>query len=733
MTTTRLGPGPGPTTSSPQQPSDADLYDQLRAAGKTHKEAVDSVEARRAAPAASGLRRLGAGGGRAADPAAGFHDDKPASALVGAAQGATFGFADEILAGVDALQPGKTYGQSLEEVREKMNFAREANPKTALAGELVGGIAAPGVAGAATAAKAATAGGRLLRTVGAGAAVGGLAGAGNADGDLADRAKGAAVGAGAGAVTAGVLGAAIPVVAGAGRKLVDAIPGLRPATSVPVPGSAVAAMSMGGAPREGLEALQKTLFRSTEERADDKILEAMTRDNLSVPDLKTKVAERAATPKPEILPDLAGQNTRRLARAVRSSPGEGGARLDAALADRAAGAEERIVKDLLDASGAGERTNVFSTFDDLAAQRRANAKPLYEKAYQTADGAPRLIEDPEVISTLAKSERFAKAHEIGRRIAAEEGIDLPPLFKTEVIGGVETKSLVPQPVQAIDYVKRGLDDLIEGQSRAGSMARNEARVLRDKLSSMLEKVDAEVPEYKAARAQFAGDSELMEALEQGRAHFKAHPQEAERALGELSDAGKEMYRKGAMEAFLDRIESVAPGNDVSRRVAEKTLDKKRLRLLFADDASFDRFTSLLAREAQMHATRGFIGGNSQTADKIFEMADLVGVPIDVLMSGGKGQVGKVVDWAVNSGVGRAARGLHERSADAISRRLVKGTGGPQELDELVTGLEAALESRGVRRLRHGAVKVGGGATAGAAAGEKQKPGPRRIRRPGGGS
>jgi hypothetical protein len=112
---------------------------------------------------------------------------------------------------------------------------------------------------------------------------------------------------------------------------------------------------------------------------------------------------------------------------------------------------------------------------------------------------------------------FQEAHEIGRRIAKLEGVDLPPLTKEMVkVDGKSLSEQVPQSVQAIDYMKRGLDDLIEGKMRSGAMARTEARLLRQKLNGVLEKVDAAVPEYAKARAQFSGDSKLMEAHDAGR-------------------------------------------------------------------------------------------------------------------------------------------------------------------------------------------------------------------------
>lgn len=127
------------------------------------------------------------------------------SALRGAAQGATLGFADEMAGGVEALwekakgspiEFAKLYEIARNQSRDNFKRAKDDNPKTYTAGELGGGVATalvPVGAGAMTAAKAAK----------LGLGVGGVAGLGNseaedAEGMLRDTAVGAGMGAAAG-------------------------------------------------------------------------------------------------------------------------------------------------------------------------------------------------------------------------------------------------------------------------------------------------------------------------------------------------------------------------------------------------------------------------------------------------------------------------------------------------------------------------------------------------------
>lgn len=143
----------------------------------------------------------------------------------GAAQTATFGFADEIAGAFGSIVGPKTYSQVRDESRANFKAAEEANPIASIAGSLAGGIIpVPGIAGAGLAraamsvaktgsnvAKAAklaqtamqsqTVGAAILR----GAAMGGLAGAGAAeDGVLSGALSGAAIGGALGGVISGV-------------------------------------------------------------------------------------------------------------------------------------------------------------------------------------------------------------------------------------------------------------------------------------------------------------------------------------------------------------------------------------------------------------------------------------------------------------------------------------------------------------------------------------------------
>ena len=130
-----------------------------------------------------------------------------ASAGIGAVQGATFNFGDELYGAGAALIPG---GQNYEQARDAFRSAYErANPNYRLAGELVGAVAVPAFGAAGAIARGGTALAKAGRAAAVGAAQGGLAGVGAGDGGVADRALSGATGAATGAALGGGLQATL--------------------------------------------------------------------------------------------------------------------------------------------------------------------------------------------------------------------------------------------------------------------------------------------------------------------------------------------------------------------------------------------------------------------------------------------------------------------------------------------------------------------------------------------
>lgn len=132
---------------------------------------------------------------------------------LGFGQGATFGLADEAVAGLRAITSDRTYDEEIRNTRGQFDNARFSRPVTTAAGEVVGAVLAPGLGSAGAVGRGATVGRKMIAGAAAGAASGGLYGFGTGEGGLGPRANSAAQGAALGAV----VGGAIPAV-GAGLR-----------------------------------------------------------------------------------------------------------------------------------------------------------------------------------------------------------------------------------------------------------------------------------------------------------------------------------------------------------------------------------------------------------------------------------------------------------------------------------------------------------------------------------
>lgn len=168
-----------------------------------------------------------------------------------AASGATFNFGDEIEAYVRSLG-GADRKQALAQIRDEMDAFAEANPGTALAAELAGALAVPGMAGARVAGAVArrgvtSLGGRALTMAGIGGVEGAASGAGKAEsekGDLAEHTLGSGL-------MGSAVGGALPVIGAAAKPVLQAIGSKLPVIAPRVANSRANQQIYSGLEQEG--------------------------------------------------------------------------------------------------------------------------------------------------------------------------------------------------------------------------------------------------------------------------------------------------------------------------------------------------------------------------------------------------------------------------------------------------------------------------------------------------
>lgn len=516
------------------------------------------------------------------------------------AQGLTFGFADEAAASLGAtgdLLRGNTnfaqnYDRRVAQHRADLHQAEKDHPAASFAMNVAGGIPWAYLTGGAGAPATGT---NILkdtawRAATSGAKAGAVAGAGAAEGGPLERAWGATKGAGAGFLTGAVLPTAMRTTTAIGQRLADSfadsqvgqwlgkLPGIRP------PGG---------------------------DRGVEKVAAAFEKDGLSPIQAAMRVDELSAGGKPAVLADAGRTATLRLGRDAINATPHGVADTVEQLASRADDAGPRVIEDLI--STTGMRGDAQQVATALMQQRAAAAAPLYERAY-IAGASP--VTDPVILGMLGLPE-FQQAVRAGYKLAAVEGVNLPAARDA-------SGKVVRMPnLQVLDYVKRGLDDLLYSGRRTGTIGKGMMRALETRKQEFLSRLDTLFPDYARARAAYAGDTAMIEAVDLGQRFISMTPREVDAALAQLTTPGeKQHFLLGAVDAIKQAINASSDGADVVRRVWGNTSKRQKLESLFPSKEAFQEFSTRLAAEKRMRMTYDATRGNSTTAQQQVGLADL---------------------------------------------------------------------------------------------------------------
>lgn len=527
--------------------------------------------------------------------------EKPVSLrqLAGAAmQGLTFGFGDELSAAAGAaagmanpFKPGSPfdYFKYRDQLRADQKAFEKDHPVAALGANIVGSLPTmliPGLNMARGAKLTETAG----RAVVSGVATGALAGAGAAEGGPVERGIGALKGAGAGFLVGGTIPTATRVGKAVAQRTADAfadsalgqwigkLPGVQP------PGG---------------------------NRGVEKVAQALQKDGLSPLQAAMRADELAVGGKPAVMADAGRTSTLRLGRDVINAGPAGTADVVEQLATRADEAGSRITNDLVATTGLrGDAQQVATA---LMQQRAAAAAPLYARAY-TAGARP--VNDPIILGMLRLPE-FQQAVRAGYKLAAVEGVNIPAVRDTQ------GRTVRVPTLQVLDYVKRGLDDILYSGKRTGTIGRGMLRALETRRQEFLSRLDQLYPDYAKARAVYAGDTRMLEAVEAGREFARMAPVDIRAELAQLSSpAEREHFLIGAVDSLKQAIGNSPDGSDVVRRVFGVREKRQILESLFPSKEAFRDFANRLTAEKRMRMTLDATRGNSTTAQQSVGLADL---------------------------------------------------------------------------------------------------------------
>jgi len=583
-------------------------------------------------------------------------------------QGVTLGASDELAGAAGVLynavkapfssetdfDPLGSYAQWRDRERDKIDATREQHPWLSALTEGVGSLAtipAGAISRVSSLGEIVKQGGKIGAGLGA-------AGGFNYGEGFGGSTVGAAIGSGIG----GLFGAALPVALQLAQKPFTAARNyLRPQNGI------------------GRELVARAM-------QEDRILPRMAGERLT---------NARSNGTPLALMDL-GDNLRGLTSALARKPGQSRTLIRETVLDRQAGQGERIrgaiSRDL------GPIVNPAEQSESLISQARSAARPLYEQAY--AEPGRTSPELEALLSTPAGRQAMAKA----RTIAANEGRDPNVLgFDLDDQGEVVLRNT--PGVQTLDYVKRGLDDIVEGYRDPVTRQLNldeSGRAISNLRQNYVSEVDRLYPEsYAKARQAYQGPAREREALDLGRKSLNASAEEIDRMVARLSDAERQQFALGHRWAMTEALERKGDAADKVLGLLGTERKRRSLGMVHSGNANLPRFMSTMGDEAAAAETYRAVNTGSQTAsrladDALVEDSSLLeDIASEAIRGGQNGWTGLVATGlnalrdANRFGAGASGNRAREEAAALLSNT---------DPDLLQEAMRVALRDPAIRRL-----------------------------------
>lgn len=560
-------------------------------------------------------------------PSSRRNDGMADAALRGAAQGATLGGADEVIAALLAADPNMTYDRALQTVRANNARAQEGNPGSYLAGNIAGGLAAMAPLGAPATIK----GGAMLGSA-VGVVQGFLSGQGGATSRLASGGIGAAIG--------GVIGGAIPAIGqavGAGvRNVGDWAASRRAAADI--------GRDLGVSPQAA----------------------KLIRDSVGADDATMMTANIRTAGSDAMLAD-AGPTVQGALDAAMQRPGAAARQGMAAIENRAAAVMGQINTTLDDVLGVpqGQETAKTAIRTGTQAARGADYNAAYAVPIDYASDAgmrleglaPRIpgkaIKDANLLMQIDGNE--------SRQIMAQVADDGTVAFKQ-----------MPD-VRQWDYIKRALDlaaqsgdgqGALGGQTPLGRAYKGLGIDIRDTLKEA-------VPQYGQALDTAADAIGRVQSVEAGYTLLRPGTtrEAAKEAMRGMTGPERDAMKQGVRD-FIDdslaNVRSVISDPNLDAREARKALgdltsraSRQKIRMLLGDGA--DTLFRVLSEAEKALGLRAAVAQNSKTAARLAygERAKELAAP---------GVIRNVATARPISAVQRAAENLTGSSPEAVARR-----------------------------------------------------------------
>jgi hypothetical protein len=393
--------------------------------------------------------------------------------------------------------------------------------------------------------------------------------------------------------------------------------------------------------------------------------------------------------------------TVQLAESVVQRGGKPSRELEEKIAAQKAGSRDRVAKQVRRGLQARD---YYKEEGRLIEDLRSDADTLYDAAYAVGD-----INDPVINRVLLEPEFqrfFTKAQGIldKKRLAAElDPQGDPSKFVLRPIYDPQTGQMVATPdVRTLDYIKQGIDAEIGELYKAGKSA--EGNALKALREQYIRRLDDLVPEYKAARAEYKGDIETLEALRLGRDEFRnLDPEQVQKFVKDMSKGELNAFRTGVARNLFDTIMDPATDINAAKRIIGSPSTRKSLEAVFETPAQRDFFMTALERELELFKSAGQILAGSPTAKRTAMRETLEnrpGVMEAAAETASRGFIGSIAQGVLSL----LRKGVPDEYYQELANLLKSGS--PKEVAAVVKMLEEAAQKRGFREGTIGGTQAG---------------------------
>lgn len=352
--------------------------------------------------------------------------------------------------------------------------------------------------------------------------------------------------------------------------------------------------------------------------ASQKIAEAIQKDKVTTDTLSKALGYygEKMPEKQQIIADIGGENTQRLAEAAYQIPTAGAEKAKNVLDFRGSEASTRITEDI--SKLVSPEANFLETSQNITKEGQKEASPIYDAAFKQP------IKITNDLQNILSRPALVEAQKRAIKIAQNDGIDL----------GQNLWQSPDARMQIFDYMKKGLDDIIEtyrDKTTGKLVLDSEGRSIIGLKKQFVSLIDKQNPLYAKARSISQGYLSDANAMQDGRSFMQTDAEQLAQDWKEYSKSEKSMFKVGVAKQLRDIISKKGDSHDLVKSIFGNPDIRGKLQTILPSKDFNKLKRSLEVEQNQFRLNRKITGG-SNTIEKNQAIADLNSDPAEFMAS-----------------------------------------------------------------------------------------------------